>query len=172
MTRLRAALIATAAGALALGLAAPTCADDLTPEQVKAQMTAETPNNAAAGAKPIAGDAIYKAFHEKAGIERIADDLVDRAVADPRIGMRFKDTKLPRLKHLLAQQFCYLAGGPCDYTGDDMASVHKGLGLKQSDFNALAEDLQLSMDKEGVPFRAQNALLAKLAPMERTVVTK
>ena len=172
MTRLRAALIAAAPLALALGLAAPALADDPTPEQIKAQMMAETPNNAAAGAKPIVGGAIYTAFHEKAGIERIADDLVDRAVADPRIGAHFKDTKLPRLKHLLAQQFCYLAGGPCDYTGDDMTAVHKGLGLKESDFNALAEDLQLSMDKEGVPFRAQNALLAKLAPMEHKVVTK
>ena len=168
MSCLRIALLAAAA----LILAAPASADEPTAADIKAQMMAETPNNAAAGAKPISGDVVYKAFHEQAGIERIANDLVDRAVADPRIGARFKDTKLPRLKHLLAQQFCYLAGGPCDYTGDDMKTVHQGLGLKESDFNALAEDLQVSMDREGVPFRAQNALLAKLAPMERKVVTK
>ncbi len=53
-----------------------------------------------------------------------------------------------------------------------MKVAHQGLALKNSDFNALAEDLQRSMDKEGVPFRAQNALLAKLAQMDRTVVTK
>jgi hypothetical protein len=28
------------------------------------------------------------------------------------------------------------------------------------------------MDKEGVPFRDQNKLLAKLAPMKRTTVTR
>lgn len=168
MTRSHLALLIAAA----LGLAAPALADEPTAADIKAQMMAETPNNAAAGAKPMAGDAVYRAFHEKAGIERVAGDLINRAVADPRIGARFKDAKLPRLKRLLAQQFCYLTGGPCDYTGDDMKAVHQGLGLKDSDFNALAEDLQLSMDKEGVPFRAQNALLAKLAPMERTVVTK
>ena len=168
MTRLPVALVVAAA----LGQAAPAMADAPTAADIKAQMMAETPNNAAAGATPMTGDAVYRAFHERAGIERVAGDLIDRAVADPRIGAHFKDSKLPRLKHLLAQQFCYLTGGPCDYTGDDMKVVHKGLDLKQSDFNALAEDLQLSMDKEGVPFRAQNALLAKLAPMERTVVTK
>lgn len=32
-------------------------------------------------------------------------------------------------------------------------------------FNALAEDLQFAMDSANVPFRAQNKLLAKLAPM-------
>ena len=168
MPRQNLALI-LAAGLL---LAGPALAQEQTAEQVKAAMMAGEPNNAAAGAKPIAGDAVYKAFHAKAGIERIADDLVARATTDPRIAVHFKDTKLQRLRMLLAQQFCYLTGGPCDYTGDDMKSVHKGLALKDSDFNALAEDLQLSMDKEGVPFRAQNALLAKLAPMERTVVTK
>ena len=168
MTRLRLSLTVAAI----LGLAAPALADAPTAADIKAQLMAETPNNGAAGGAPMAGDAVYKAFHERAGIERVAGDLVDRAVADPRIGAHFKDTKLPRLKHLLAQQFCYLTGGPCDYTGDDMKVVHKGLALKDSDFNALAEDLQLSMDKEGVPFRAQNALLAKLAPMERKVVTK
>jgi hemoglobin len=34
------------------------------------------------------------------------------------------------------------------------------------------ENLQWAMDKEGVAFRAQNRLLAILAPMHRTVVTR
>jgi hemoglobin len=53
-----------------------------------------------------------------------------------------------------------------------MKDAHAGMNLEAKDFNALAEDLQLSMDKEQVPFRAQNQLLAKLAPMERPIVTK
>jgi hemoglobin len=170
MTRLRPYLLASIACGFALAAAAPVLAGDPAPDP--SAMLAETPNNNAAGAKPIAGDAVFKAFHGKEGIARIADDLVFRVTHDPRIADKFKDTKLPRLSHLLAQQFCYLTGGPCDYTGDDMKSVHKGLALKDSDFNAVAEDLQLAMDKEGVPFRAQNALLAKLAPMEHPIVTK
>ena len=53
-----------------------------------------------------------------------------------------------------------------------MKTTHEGMGLQNGDFNALAEDLQLSMDKEGVPFRAQNKLLAKLAPMEHQIVPR
>jgi hemoglobin len=170
MTRLRTLLLASMFGGFALAVAAPVLAEDPAPDP--SSMLAETPNNAAAGAKPMTGDAVFKAFHGKEGIARISDDLIFRATHDPRIADHFKDSKLSRLSHLLAQQFCYLTGGPCDYTGDDMQSVHKGLALKDSDFNALAEDLQLAMDKEGVPFRAQNALLAKLAPMEHHIVTK
>ncbi len=46
------------------------------------------------------------------------------------------------------------------------------MGLQNRDFNDLAEDLQKAMDKEGVSFPAQNRLLAKLAPMQRAIVTK
>ena len=53
-----------------------------------------------------------------------------------------------------------------------MKTVHHDMGLRNADFNALAEDLQQAMDKNGVPSRAQNKLLAKLAPMEHDIVSK
>jgi hemoglobin len=53
-----------------------------------------------------------------------------------------------------------------------MKSVHAAMGLGQDDFNALAEDLQDAMDKEGIAFPVQNRLIAKLAPMQNVIVTK
>ena len=100
------------------------------------------------------------------------DDFVPRIFADPRIADHFKDTNQDRLKLMLTLQVCYLVGGPCEYNGRDMTEVHAGLQLTNADFNALAEALQVSMDKEGVPFRAQNRLLARLAPMQRVIVTE
>jgi len=135
-----------------------------------AQETAPAANPA--GAEPIAGDSVYKAFHEQAGIDRIIDDFVNRVTTDPRIAERFKGANLVRLRLELKAQVCYLTGGPCAYTGKDMKTAHAGMDLKNFDFNALAEDLQLSMDKEQVSFPAQNRLLAKLAPMQRAIVTK
>jgi hemoglobin len=125
-----------------------------------------------AGATPIAGDGVYKAFHEQAGIQRIIDDFIVRVTTDPRIMRRFTNANLPRLNLLLVQQVCYLTGGPCTYTGRDMRTAHASMGLHNDDFNALAEDLQLSMDREGVAFTAQNQLLAKLAPMQHQIVTR
>ncbi len=141
--------------------------------QALAEPMASSTNFAnSAGAEPIPGDAVFKAFHGKEGIARIMDDFVPRISSDPRIKARFEETNLDRLKLMLTQQVCYLTGGPCQYGGRDMTEVHASLGLKNLDFNALAEDLQLSMDKEQVPFAAQNRLLAKLAPMQRVIVTK
>ena len=53
-----------------------------------------------------------------------------------------------------------------------MKSSHAGLGIDRADFNALVEDLQIAMDRKGVPFRSQNKLLAILAPMHREVITR
>ena len=158
MTKLTWASLALAAS---LCLAAPALAQD-----------APMAPNSNAGATPIEGDGVYKAFHEKAGIQRIIDDFIVRVTTDPRIKRRFDGSNLDRLNLLLVQQVCYLTGGPCEYTGKDMKTAHATMGLRNDDFNALAEDLQLSMDREGVAFTAQNKLLAKLAPMQHVIVTK
>ena len=53
-----------------------------------------------------------------------------------------------------------------------MKTAHEGLKINRSNFNALVEDLQVSMDKRGISFRSQNKLLAKLAPMHHEVETR
>ena len=129
-------------------------------------------SNANAAGQPFADKQVFEAFHGKAGVDRIVDDLVDRCVEDHRISELFKATDLVRLRRTLKEQFCYLLAGPCDYTGRDMTAAHKDQGIQNADFNALVEHLQAAMDKEGVPFRAQNRLLAKLAPMQRPTVER
>ncbi len=130
------------------------------------------PNDANAGATPIAGDAVYRAFHEKAGIDRVTALVVQRYTQDRRIADIFRGGDTDHLRQMLALQICYVVGGPCHYTGQDMKAAHKDMGLQQADFNALVEDLQWAMDQEHVPVWAQNRLLAKLAPMERVIVTR
>jgi len=125
-----------------------------------------------AGAAPFQTDALYKAFHGKPGIDRVVDTLLVLSAADPRISDIFKGQDIPHLRQMLDEQFCYLLAGPCTYTGKDMKEGHKDLGIQETDFNAMVENLQKAMDKEGVPFRDQNRFLAKLAPMERVVVQR
>lgn len=131
-----------------------------------------TQSNANAGAKPFAGQGMLNAFHGKAGIAQIVDNLVTRSVGDARISEIFKGQDMVRLRRTLKEQFCYILNGGCDYTGRDMKSSHKDLGLQTADFNALVENLQIAMQREKVPFFAQNRFLAKLAPMKRKTVVR
>ena len=116
-------------------------------------------------------DQLYKAFGEKPGLVALMDDFMTRLVADPRTGPHFKPANQQRVKEQLVEQFCALGGGPCVYKGADMKSSHANLDIKKSDFHALVEVLQVSMDAKGIPFRKQGEMLALLAPMNRDIIT-
>jgi hemoglobin len=119
----------------------------------------------------LPNDQLYKAFGEKAGLVTLMDDFMARLLADPRTGPHFKPSNQQRVKEQLVDQLCQLSGGPCVYKGADMKSAHANLDIRKSDFNALVEVLQQSMDAQGIPFRTQNQMLALLAPMHRDTIT-
>ncbi len=129
-------------------------------------------SNDNAGATPMTDDTVYHQFGGMDGISRIVDDLIDLSSKDERIEGIFRATDLVRLRRTLKEQICYILGGPCDYTGRDMKESHKTHGITMMEYNALIELLQVAMEKEGVAFRAQNKLLAKLAPMYRDIVLR
>jgi len=150
-----------ALGLLAMMAMAPAWAgDDVAPPPPKSAEPA------------FADDGLYQDLGGRNGIVRIVDSSMAVVLADPRILHQFDDTNMERFKGLLADHLCVVAGGPCIYTGHSMADAHRGLHLHNMDFNALVEDLQDGMDKEGIGFRTQNRLLARLAPMQHDVVTR
>ena len=176
-------LTATAAAALLIAQQAPAEGTDWDAEfgvEVKERdpVTGELPvdpyeqSNANAGAAPYNSTALVADFGGREGIRRIAERTVELSEADPRIADIFAAHDMVRLKRTLGEQFCYLLGAGCDYTGRDMAASHAEMGVTRADMNALVENLQTAMREAGVPFAAQNRLLAKLAPMSGKVVTR
>lgn len=128
--------------------------------------------DANAGARPFAGGGMAEAFGGKAGIDRLVDRFVAANFADPVIGPIFAGQDRVRLTRVLKEQFCYILAAGCAYTGRDMASAHKDMGVQQKDMNRLVENLQAAMRAVGVPFAAQNRFLSRLAPMRGAIVTR
>lgn len=131
-----------------------------------------TVDPANAGATPFSGDGMARSFGGQDGIHRIVDRFVALNFADQRIGEIFANHDQVRLKRTLFEQFCYILNAGCTYTGRDMRSSHKDMGVQQGDMNRLVENLQAAMAAERVPFAVQNRFLAKLAPMRRDVVER
>ncbi|MYM22836.1 group 1 truncated hemoglobin [Duganella sp. FT135W] len=134
---------------------------------------------------PYTEDSTYQGLGGKEGIKKIVDTFVTLITTDPRIKDSFTDFDIPQLNVRLQEQFCEFAGGPCKYTGKyhdkamegvgpvrDMKTVHQDLQITNAMFNALAEDLQIAMEQHNVPSSVSNKLVAKLAPMQRDIVTK
>jgi hemoglobin len=114
----------------------------------------------------------YKAFGEKEGITKVVDDFMVNLLADKKTKPFFEKADQKRVKEKLVEQFCSELDGPCTYTGQNMKRAHKGHDIGTSDFNALVEALQMAMEKNKIPQRAQNKLLAKLAPMHKDIINK
>lgn len=137
---------------------------------VSSSSFAETSPNL--GNTPMETNETFQDFGGKPGLVSIMDDFMVNLVADPRTKPYFDNEKQTYIKAMLVEQMCELMNGGCSYPGRDMKSSHAGLKINRSAFNALVENFQVAMEKHNVPFRAQNKLLAKLAPMYRVIEEK
>ncbi|KFN52146.1 hypothetical protein N790_03350 [Arenimonas malthae CC-JY-1] len=185
-------LTKTLALAIALAVAAPGFAQDAAPTAEEQALLAEEARLEAEEAALDAAEAaprldpsapnpapahpelrpVLDDFGGEAGLARLMDTFMAGLLADERMGPFFANADQERVKRQLVEQFCVILGGDCEYTGRDMKTSHAGLGIDRADFNRLVEVLQVAMDAHDVPFRAQNKLLARLAPMHREVVTE
>lgn len=162
-------------------VAAPAAADVVEdiPDASEADATtakaeeAATPERDPAAMDPAPADPslkpVFEQFGGEPGLVALMDLFMTKLVADPRTRPFFENADQASVKKHLVEQFCAILGGGCAYTGRDMRTAHKGFDIGREQFNALVEDLQKAMSEKGIPFRAQNKLLAKLAPLHREI---
>ena len=115
---------------------------------------------------------LYERLGGMPAINAVVDDFVGNVARDKRINRFFANANVPRLKFHLAQQICQATGGPCFYTGRDMKSTHRGMGVSGRHFNALVQDLGRTLNKFKVPGREQKELVAILAPLKKDIVER
>lgn len=113
---------------------------------------------------------LYERLGGKEAITAVVDEFASRVLADARINQKFGKSDPVRLKAQLVDQLCAATGGPCQYTGRDMASTHLNMGVTEGEFSALVEDLVGALDKFNVPAAEKNELISLLAPMKGEIV--
>jgi len=113
---------------------------------------------------------LYERLGGKDAIKAVVDELVTIVGADARINKKFAKTDMNRFKFELVEQVCAVTGGPCKYTGRDMKTAHKNMGVTEGEFNALVEDLVAALDKFHVGEKEKKELLGILAPLKPKIV--
>ena len=144
--------------------------DDVTDAEAQAPERDPTAPDPARPRPELKG--VFEDFGGEAGLVTLMDDFMAIMLEDPRMRPFFINSDQPRIKRQLAEQFCAILGGGCTYSGRDMKTSHAAFAIDRADFNALVEDLQIAMNRRGVPFRSQNKLLQALAPMHREIITR
>ncbi len=90
------------------------------------------------------------------GVTHIVDDFVNRAVDDPKVDFfrrnQFKldAERIVKMKRELVEQISAATGGPLKYAGPDMKKVHKGMGITDAQFDALAADFKRALEQNKV----------------------
>lgn len=109
--------------------------------------------------------ALYEQLGKRVGIANIVEDLLYLIVEDDRINEHFAGIDVQQFHTNLTDQLCNVSGGPCTYTGRGMRDSHADMNITDTEFNALAENLILAMEKNDISTNAQNRLIKQLVPM-------
>ncbi|MEO7507823.1 MAG: group 1 truncated hemoglobin, partial [Pyrinomonadaceae bacterium] len=124
-------------------------------------------------------DAQTKTLYQRLGgydaIAAVSDDFIGRLAADKQLS-RFlsglSDDSKGKLRQHLVDFLCKATGGPCVYTGRDMKTSHKGLGINESDWQAGVTDLIATLDKFKVPQKEKDEVVAAVAGLKNDIVEK
>lgn len=108
---------------------------------------------------------LYERLGGTDGITRIANDVVDFHLTNPRISTRFAKSDVPSLKSAAAAFFITGTGGPSIYQGKDMLSAHKGMNIDHAEFMAVLDDALAALAKNGIGQREQEEVLFVLYSM-------
>jgi hemoglobin len=121
------------------------------------------------------GATLYARLGGYDAIAAVADDLLPRLMSDSQLG-RFWAHRgadgLRREKQLLIDFLCASAGGPLYYTGRDMATSHKGMGITAKDWEIFLRHVQATLDKFQVPERERREVLVFVDSTRADIVEK
>lgn len=133
---------------------------------------------AAWGQSAPAKKSLYDRIGGETAIVKVVDDFVAKAAADPKVnftrsGMwKATDQAVATLKTQLVTFLGSAFGGPQKYTGRSMKDAHKGMGITQAEFDALAADLHAALESNKVPKPEIDEIMTIAASTAKDIVEK
>ncbi|MBA6417357.1 group 1 truncated hemoglobin [Colwellia sp. 6M3] len=124
-----------------------------------------SPNNTAVDNEP----SLYQQIGEKPAIDKIIDNLVNIIGQDEVVFAHFAQSNVTNFKEKLSVYLCHITDGPCQYNGDTMQDIHRGMYIDTNQFNHFVELFISAMDEANISYPIQNQLLARLAPLRESI---
>ncbi|HMP15583.1 MAG TPA: group 1 truncated hemoglobin, partial [Gemmatales bacterium] len=114
-------------------------------------------------------------------ITLVLDDFLTRTLKNPKVNFSRKDQgqewagnpdQISNLKKQLLAMISQATGGPYNYTGKSMEDAHKGMKIREAEFEAMLEDLKSSMDQLKINAAERDELLALIAKTKLQIIEK
>jgi hemoglobin len=122
---------------------------------------------------------LYDRLGGEQTIQVVVEDFVGRASGDPKVNFTRKGTpqqwdptpdNVDKLKEHLVEYLEAATGGPQGYSGRDMKSVHAGMQITNSEFDAIEADMEASLAKFDVPAQERSEVLAIIEGTRKDIV--
>jgi hemoglobin len=118
---------------------------------------------------------LYERLGGQPAVRAVVSGLVDRILLDTRVNKWFAHAasspeNAAAYKAKLTDFVCQATGGPCQYSGRDMVSAHRGRGVTGEAFDAVVQDLIGVLDNLKVPAKEKGELLQILGPLKASIV--
>jgi hemoglobin len=120
-------------------------------------------------------ESLYKRLGGYDALAAVTDDFIGRLASDPALKKFFEGhsiDSLHRIRQLIVDQLCAATGGPCFYTGRDMRTAHKGLGITDSDWDIATKHLLATLEKFKVPQKEKDEVVSAISSLKEDIVEK
>lgn len=165
--------ITACAAALLLVTGVPGPVEAETHSATEAQVEVPTPPGEDAETDVVGGATLYQRLGGYEVIAEGVDDFLKRMGKDERLQHFLEplgDTELRRLRQNTVDFLCEKTGGPCFYTGRDMAEAHKGAGISAADWERASELMVTTLDARGVQGELRDELGGFIAGLREDIV--
>lgn len=113
---------------------------------------------------------LYQQIGGQQGNEKLVDAFINQIGNDPSTLAFFKHSSVTHFRAGFLAHLCDVLDGPCEYRGDNMVAIHKGMNIREADFNRVVELMIAAMDEVEIATPIQNQILARLAPMRGEII--
>ena len=113
---------------------------------------------------------IYDRIGGAPALAAAVDALYTRVLADPELKQFFSGINLKALKAQQRAFFAQALGGPAEYRGRDMRTVHARFEIAQRHFDKVAAHLLDTLTSLGVDAETSSEILSAVAPLAHQIV--
>ncbi|MDP9224530.1 MAG: group 1 truncated hemoglobin [Actinomycetota bacterium] len=119
---------------------------------------------------------LYERIGGVNAIAMVVDRFSDEVVKNPKLNVNpalrewNESGQLPGLKFMRTLWLCQQAGGPFQYTGEELGEAHKDLHITSDEFDEVGAEIARALDHFNVPEREKHEVLAAIVARKDEVV--
>jgi hemoglobin len=124
----------------------------------------------------VAEQSLYERIGGANAIAMVVDRFSDEVVKNPKLNVNpalrewNESGQLPGLKFMRTLWLCQAAGGPFQYTGEELGEAHKDLHITSDEFDEVGAEIARALDHLNVPEREKQEVLAAIVARKDEVV--